>query len=182
MQFMKSKPNTITSLLLFCSIVLLQISCGSSENKTQEIEDSNTFNRPVYDVSNIDTSAPVVELTVLAQGQDMSQMSFDMKSMEVSAGTTVKLIVKSTSPDASMPHNWVLVHKGTMESVAKAGLDAGRDNGFVPNSPDVLVKSKLLGPNESDTIIFPAPPIGTYEFVCTYPGHWSIMNGTFTVK
>ncbi|MFM7079300.1 MAG: plastocyanin/azurin family copper-binding protein [Bacteroidota bacterium] len=168
--------HKIALTLFFASILFA--SCGGT--KESEIQEESS--RPIYDATKIDPNAPVVELTILAQGKDMSEMSFDMKSMKVSAGTTVKLIVKSTSLDASMPHNWVLVHKGTMKAVGTAGMQAGRDKDFVPDSPDVLLKSKLLGPNESDTLIFPAPPVGTYEYVCTYPGHWSIMNGTFTVE
>lgn len=170
--------NHILTIGFIISITMLT-SCGGNEQSAQE---TTSPTRPSYDATKIDPNAPVVELTILAQGKDMSEMSYDMKSIKVAAGSTVKLIVKSTSLDASMPHNWVLVHEGTMKAVGTAGMQAGRDRDFVPDSPDVLIKSKLLGPNESDTLIFPAPPVGKYEFVCTYPGHWSIMNGTFTVE
>ena len=169
--------NLLTSILA----AFLLSSCGSSSNQQEETQ-TQPEPRPAYDSKAINPSATVVELFVLAQGADMSKMEYDKKALEVPAGCTVKLNIKSTSPDASMPHNWVLVHKGTMEKVATEGLQAGRDRSFVPDSPDVLVFSKLLGPNEEETLTFPAPPPGTYEFVCTYPGHWSIMNGVFEVK
>ena len=164
------------------TITVLLASCSGAPNSTDSDNTSIPTSRPAYDAKAINPSATVVELFVLAQGADMSKMEYDKKSLSVPAGCTVKLNIKSTSPDASMPHNWVLVHKGTMEKVATEGLQAGRDRAFVPDSPDVLVHSKLLGPNEEETLTFPAPPPGTYEFVCTYPGHWSIMNGTFTVE
>lgn len=163
----------------FLSVATVMSSCSGTGK--QEVEQT-LATRPDYDATKIDPNAPVVELTILAQGEDMSEMSFNQQSIKVVAGSTVKLIVKSTSPDASMPHNWVLVHKGTMKSVGAAGMQAGTERDFVPDSPDVMVKSKLIGPNESDTLIFPAPPVGSYEFVCTYPGHWSKMNGVFTVE
>lgn len=169
------------NLLTLILAALLLSSCGSSSNQQEETQ-IQPEPRPAYDAKAINPSATVVELFVLAQGADMSKMEYDQKTLEVPAGCTVKLNIKSTSPDASMPHNWVLVHKGTMEKVATEGLQAGRDRSFVPDSPDVLVFSKLLGPNEEETLTFPAPPPGTYEFVCTYPGHWSIMNGVFEVK
>ena len=170
---------TTKSLLVICTCLLFA-ACSSDANK--DASQTNSSNRPAYDLTKTDPNAPVVELNIVAQGEDMSKMSFDMKSMKVSAGTTIKLTIKSTSPDASMPHNWVLVHKGTMEQVAMAGLQAGRELGFVPKSPDVLVHSKLLGPGEEQTLTFSAPPPGEYEYVCTYPGHWSIMNGVLTVE
>jgi azurin len=168
------------SLLVFFSAFLIASCSDSSKKQEQSIYPIES--RPAYDSKAINPSATVVELFVLAQGADMSKMEYDKKALEVPAGCTVNLNIKSTSPDASMPHNWVLVHKGTMEKVATEGLQAGRDRSFVPDSPDVLVFSKLLGPNEEETLTFPAPPPGTYEFVCTYPGHWSIMNGVFEVK
>lgn len=161
-------------------LVSLMMSCSSGSEK--DIQTDSTTNRPAYDLTKTDPNAKVVELTIVAQGEDMSKMSFDMKSMKVSAGTTIRLTIKSTSPDASMPHNWVLVHKGTMEQVAMAGLQAGRELAFVPKSPDVLVHSKLLSPGEEQILTFSAPPPGEYEYVCTYPGHWSIMNGVLTVE
>lgn len=170
--------NLITTIGLL-SVIAAMSSCSGTNR--QEVEQA-VANRPDYDATKIDPNAPVVELTILAQGEDMSEMSFDRQAIKVAAGTTVKLIVKSTSTDASMPHNWVLVHKGTMKSVGTAGMQAGRERDFVPDSPDVMVKSKMIGPNESDTLLFPAPPVGSYEFVCTYPGHWSKMNGIFTVE
>lgn len=169
----------IKSLILACTFFSL-IACSSESQKDKS--ETSAASRPAYDLTKTDPNAPVVELAIVAQGEDMSKMSFDMKSMKVSAGTTIKLNIKSTSPDASMPHNWVLVHKGTMEQVAMAGLQAGRELAFVPKSPDVLVHSKLLGPGEEQTLTFSAPPPGEYEYVCTYPGHWSIMNGVLTVE
>lgn len=170
---------TTPKTLLICACFYLIACSGESQKDTAE---TSSTNRPAYDLTKTDPNAKVVELTIVAQGEDMSKMSFDMKSMKVSAGTTIKLTIKSTSPDASMPHNWVLVHKGTMEQVAMAGLQAGRELDFVPKSPDVLAHTKLLGPGEEQTLTFSAPPPGEYEYVCTYPGHWSIMNGVLTVE
>ena len=109
-------------------------------------------------------------------------MHYDQKTITVKSGTTIKLKFVNTSKDAAMPHNWVLVYYGNMETVAAAGLAAGKDNSFVPASNDVLIATKLLGPEEETEITFAAPPPGKYQFVCTYPGHWSVMNGDFVVN
>ena len=48
---------------------------------------------------------------------------------------------------------------------------------------DVIAFTKLLGPDESDTITFTAPKeSGAYEYVCTFPGHFAMMRGTMKVK
>lgn len=53
---------------------------------------------------------------------------------------------------------------------------------YVPLSPDVLFHTTLVDPGESYEIVFPAPTQpGRYPFVCTFPGHWRIMQGVLIV-
>jgi len=181
--------NTITKLLTIATVSVLLASCGSDtpkENETAQdkVNPADLFkdDRPAYDANAIDANASIVEIQLSASGNTMAEMVYDQKEMKAKAGTTIKLIFKNNSTDAAMPHNWVLVHNGTMEAVATAGIEAGKAGNFVPNSKDVLVATNLLGPGEETTLVFPAPPAGTYQFVCTYPGHWSIMNGNFIVE
>ena len=47
---------------------------------------------------------------------------------------------------------------------------------------DVIGRTELLGPGEEDTIYFMAPEPGTYEYVCTFPGHFALMKGKMIVK
>ena len=79
-------------------------------------------------------------------------------------------------------HNWVLVREGTGNVVAQRGMAAGTDNDYVqPADPDVIAHTKLLNPGETGEVRFTAPPLGTYQFVCTFPGHNFTMSGDFAV-
>ncbi|MDE0837988.1 MAG: plastocyanin/azurin family copper-binding protein [Kiritimatiellae bacterium] len=40
----------------------------------------------------------------------------------------------------------------------------------------------MLGPGEEDVVTFTAPAAGTYNYLCTFPGHYAVMNGVMTVK
>ena len=54
---------------------------------------------------------------------------------------------------------------------------------YVPESPDVLAYTDIVNPNEDFTIYFRAPKeAGTYPYLCTFPGHWLVMNGELVVK
>ena len=178
-------------LILSLSVLSFQlISCGGNENPAQNATEEKKVNpsdlfkddRPPYDATAIDATAPVQEISIIADGNTMSEMKYNTKEIMVKQGTTIKLTFKNNSTDAAMPHNWVLVHDGTMEAVATAGISMGKDKSYVPDSKDVLIASKLLGPGEETVLTFPSPPAGKYQFVCTYPGHWSIMHGTFVVE
>jgi azurin len=184
---MKNLYYTSVLFVFVCGLLFLNAGCGNSETpKTDEpktkASDLFTDNRPPYDAKKIDPAAEVTEITISAIGTSMSDMAYDQKKITIKNGSTVKLKFINTFKDAAMPHNWVLVYDGTMEDVATKAISAGKDANFVPSSPDVLVATKLLGPLEETELVFPAPAPGKYQFVCTYPGHWSLMNGELIVE
>ena len=48
---------------------------------------------------------------------------------------------------------------------------------------DVIASTKLLGPGEQEILTFTAPKDpGSYEYVCTFPGHFAMMRGVMKVK
>ena len=85
-------------------------------------------------------------------------------------------------------HNFVIVKPGTKEKVGTASatmtpdkLD-GQGRAYLPNSPDILAATKLVEPGQKETLKFTAPnEEGEYEYVCTIPGHFAIMNGKLIV-
>lgn len=115
-------------------------------------------------------------------------MSFDITSIAVKAGQKVKL---TFSNDGAVPlqHNLILCKAGSKDRmIALANTmmtDMGKwlPLGFVPDSPDVIAHTKLLNMKESETIEFTAPAEkGDYPYLCTFPGHSMIMNGTMKVE
>ena len=86
-----------------------------------------------------------------------------------------------------MGHNLVILKKGISAiAFGQKALGAGANaTNPLPESVkgDVLAATKLLGPDESDTITFTAPEEkGSYEYVCTFPGHFAMMRGVMSVK
>ena len=108
-------------------------------------------------------------------------LQFDKNLLpEVSAGSQVVLVFANVS--GINQHNWVLVKAGTKDAVAQRGVGAGPQNSWLqPGDSDVLADLKLLGPGETGELIFVAPAAGTYQFVCTFPGHGATMFGDFVV-
>ena len=86
-----------------------------------------------------------------------------------------------------MGHNLVILQKGVsaMSFGSKALRAVANATNALPDSVkgDVLAHSELLGPGESEVIKFKAPNNpGMYQFVCTFPGHYSMMRGVMVVK
>lgn len=178
--------RTILFNFFLMAAISLLISCGgSNENKapgTDTTAGSSMMKENNYDPTKIDPAAPVVEITLHTKGNTMTDMSYDQVEIRVKAKSTVKLTLVNGSTDAAMQHNFVLVDDGTVEKVATAGVTAGAAMNFTPKMSSVYVGTKVVLPGKSETITFPAPDKGNYEFVCTYPGHWQKMRGKFIVE
>jgi putative membrane-bound dehydrogenase-like protein len=112
------------------------------------------------------------------------EMKFDPKSITVKAGQPVHIVFEN--PDF-MQHNFVIVKPGALAKVGRAADKLasdpkGSDMQYVPAMEEVLYHTKLVNPQSSEVLDFTAPSEpGDYPFVCTFPGHWSIMNGVMKV-
>lgn len=126
--------------------------------------------------------------TVLIKPGTDNPMSFDVKSFTVKAGQKVKLTFDNKSA-APLQHNLVLGAKGSKEKLITAAnammsdMPAWLSRGFIPEGPDVIAHTKLLNPGETGVLEFDAPKeAGEYPYICTFPGHAAIMQGTMIVE
>ena len=125
------------------------------------------------------------------QVQADDKMRYDVTAFDVSPGQKVSITIKNigTTPKFSMGHNLVVLDKQITEQniqakfLDPASQEASHDY-VPPNDKNVLAHSKLLGPNESETVTFTAPYVpGQYLYVCSFPGHYTQgTKGFMTVK
>ncbi|MDP1587602.1 MAG: plastocyanin/azurin family copper-binding protein [Prosthecobacter sp.] len=134
------------------------------------------------------TAAPAADIPVLEvtlKPDTANPLAYDIKSISAKAGQKVKLTFINNHPTLPQPHNFVLgklgVDKGKMMGIAMAAMTLV-DKGYIPESADILANTKLLQPGQTETIEFTLPTAGEYNYVCTFPGHAAIMNGTITVQ
>ena len=113
------------------------------------------------------------------------EMKFDKTELNVAPGQLVEIVF--TNPD-TMQHNFVLGQQNSLNAIGTAADELARTpNGpaqqYVPQIPQVLFFTKLVEPGETVTVQFKAPAeAGQYPYVCTFPGHWRIMNGILNVR
>jgi len=50
------------------------------------------------------------------------------------------------------------------------------------NFKDVIAHTKMIGGKQSTQVTFTAPAAGTYDFICSFPGHSGLMKGKFLVE
>lgn len=109
-------------------------------------------------------------------------LKFDQPEVEVPAGSKVQLVFNNND---DMLHNLVIVKPGKGDAVGKLAMDMGLNGSqlaYVPASADVLFNTCLLQPETSQRIYFTAPEKpGNYPYVCTFPGHYTVMKGIMKV-
>jgi putative heme-binding domain-containing protein len=125
-----------------------------------------------------------VVVPLIALGTVRERMIYDRETVAVQAGRPVEFRLTNTD---NMPHNFAVVLPGTMAEVGELAEATGRDadaaaRQFIPKSEKILVASKLVQPEQTDSIFFEVPKEpGIYPYVCTYPGHWRRMYGALYV-
>lgn len=86
-------------------------------------------------------------------------------------------------PVESMGHNFTLLKMGTDLVKFEEEAAKNRENGYMPtDTSSVIAHTDLIGGGQSTTITFEAPEKGTYDYLCSFPGHYSVMKGKFNVK
>lgn len=136
------------------------------------------------DITSAETVTAAEGTTVIRIKALENEMKYDLKTFRVQAGKPVQIIFQN--PDF-MQHNLVITMPGAMETVGKAAdklatAANGASMHYVPDVPQVLFHTRLVNPQETVTLEFIAPKErGDYPYVCTFPGHWSIMNGVMKV-
>jgi azurin len=122
--------------------------------------------------------------TIVIKGSDA--MQFDLKEIKVKAGQKVKLTLTHSGKlaKAAMGHNWVLLKPGTDVAAFGSKAAAARETDYIPaaEKASIIANTKLVGGGESDTIEFTAPAKGTYTYICSFPGHYALMKGSFIVE
>ncbi|MCA9083330.1 MAG: hypothetical protein KDA81_04700 [Planctomycetaceae bacterium] len=91
------------------------------------------------------------------------------------------------NPDV-VPHNFVLAEQGKLSAVGEAANKLVGDpeafaRHYVPQTDDVILYMDIVPPGSDSTVYFRAPKkAGQYPYLCTFPGHWMVMNGTLIVE
>jgi azurin len=114
-----------------------------------------------------------------------SNLSFATRSFTVKPGEFIEF--KLLNPDV-VPHNWALLKPGTMERVGRLSNQLISDpeaaiQHYIPKTEDVLAYTNVVLPKDESIIYFTAPKeTGSYPYLCTFPGHWLVMNGEMIVE
>jgi azurin len=127
-----------------------------------------------------DLDAQVITISVVREA-----LKFSLAEFTVKAGKPVEIVL--LNPDA-MQHNLVIGKPKSLEVIGNAADKLitdkdGAEKNYVPSIPQVIAATPLVNPDGTYRLRFTAPAQpGTYPYVCTFPGHWRVMNGVMKVE
>jgi len=112
-------------------------------------------------------------------------LTFEPRVLHAKPGEVLALTF--VNPDV-VPHNWALLKPGKLQSVGDLANKLIADPGavakhYIPETSDVIAYTSIVYPRDRFTIYFTAPAEpGRYPFLCSFPGHWMVMNGELIVE
>jgi azurin len=173
-QIENMKKSTLTTLII--GAVFFFSSCGGSEEKKESNKDESANAKIQETVASIPDS---VSLTI--EGNDL--MQFNLDQMEVIEGQVVTVTIKHVgemSVDV-MGHNWVLLAVGTNVDAFGGASAMAKQTDYIPADmkDQVIANTATVGGGQEASITFTAPEAGYYTFICSFPGHYGVMQGTF---
>lgn len=174
------------------AIALSFAACGGSENKdasttTEETTASEETASSGSESTETETVPGIedVELSNQISVEGNDEMKFNKDLLRVKAGEEVELTFKNVGdlPKESMGHNFIILAPGV--DVATFGAEAvgAADNDYIPKTSlsSVIAHTKLLGPGEEDKITFTLEK-GVYTYICSFPGHFGVMQGKIVAE
>lgn len=171
-----NKKAKISMVVLLGALTIT--SCEKKENVSTEEPAVTT------EATSDEGQKPAVSNVLVIEGND--QMQFNTNELRAIAGKPIKLTLKHVGkiPKEAMGHNLVILQEGTDEAAFAAKAIEAKDTDYIPASEkaSIVAHTKLLGGGEEDTIEFTVDKKGTYNFLCTFPGHVAMMKGVLIVE
>lgn len=169
--------NTFKSLALVGLVVLMGACKDNSKNTVESTPPPAEHQHEATTIEDTRFKATI---------ESNDQMQFNTKELKVPVGESIVLTLKHTGKMAktAMGHNFVLLQPGTdVKAFAEQAAMAAATE-YIPASEEgsIIAHTKVIGGGESDTIEFTITEAGTYEFLCSFPGHYAMMRGTLIAE
>lgn len=177
--------KTTSGIFLGTALAVLACSgCSKSDLAAPAASSSNSSAAPASTTN--PSSKPAAGRAVEITASDAMKFSLTEIRAKPGEALAVTLTNQGTMPKFSMGHNWVLLAAGVDLNEFSGETAQAAKTDYVPASykDRVLAATKLLGPKESDTVVFNAPTKpGRYPFLCSFPGHFQVgMKGDLIIE
>lgn len=188
-----------TYLALISTAVLALTACSQEAPKSAEPAPAaasapteapaSPASAPAAPASEATASAPTANAACETTVESNDEMKFNTAEIAISKTCAqYKITLKHVGkmPVTAMGHNLVISKTEDAAGVVADGAAATAAKGFLKEGDArVIAATKLIGGGEEDTITVDTSKLtadGSYEFYCTFPGHYGMMKGVVKVS
>lgn len=180
--------NKLFKPVLFASTLFLAVACGGNNTEQNTSQDHSTHDHSTMSDTPAASSTPSEATTVnnsAIEIESNDQMQFNKSEIKVKAGEKTTITLKHVGKMAKevMGHNIVILKPGT--DIPAFGLEANKakDTDYIPASlaSSVIAHSAVIGGGEQ-TSFDVTLEAGTYDFICSFPGHLAVMKGVLIAE
>ena len=188
MDLKSQKSNMRLNMILVLMVAFLHAFLPTSVLASLDTDSDQSFSiegAPVFVTPGKGEIYAVTDTQFIEMGVIVGQMKYDKPRISVKAGEPVVIVFKNNDV---MMHNILILESGTLDEVGMAADKMiadpkAQEKGFIPELDAVLHASPLVNPGKTYKLIFTAPnKKGEYPYVCTFPGHWRLMQGVMKVE
>ncbi|MDX1470223.1 MAG: azurin [Flavobacteriaceae bacterium] len=166
--------------LLITVLSFFVLNCGGEDKKEEKksVKIQSKSSTPTTS-----GSEDMANLTIT--GNDLMQYNKD--TLTAKAGEKVKLTLTHVGKldKQVMGHNVVILTQDANPEDFAAAAATARENDYIPAdmTDKIIAHTQMIGGGQSTSVEFTAPTEpGTYEFFCSFPGHFQMMRGKFIVE
>ena len=135
-----------------------------------------------------ETNKKIEPIKIVIQSNDL--MKYDKNVINAEKGKLYEITLKNIGklPKTAMGHNLIILKTGIdaltfgQALITKHGATLQNEWKPVKGAMHVLAQTKMLGPNEQDTLKIKFDKSGAYHYLCSFPGHFGLMRGIINVK
>jgi azurin len=120
--------------------------------------------------------------TVTIEADDF--MRFNLKTIRCKSGSEMRLVLKNVGRMPNHAHNWVLLKSDADVAAFGQAAMGAKATDYVPADQRgaIVAHTKLANAGQAVEVVFTAPAKGSYPFLCSYPGHYSLSRGMLVVE
>lgn len=179
---MKSLRNIVITIALFVPLLFAQVSTSQAQSaKTINVIGTNQMKFTVASKKSGLTVGKSVK-------GDNGNTQYILKSITAKPGQKMKIVLHNYSklPAGAMSHDWVLLKMNANASKVANNSSQAKSNGYIAPGVEnqIIAHTGLVSGGHSSSVTFTVPnKTGSYEFICTFPGHYMAgMKGKLIVK
>lgn len=110
-----------------------------------------------------------------------NEMKYNISTFEVKSGQKVRLIMDNKASLPVMKHNIVILDSA--DAINRVGQAAITAENYLPDDASIIAATPIADAGQVTEVEFTAPSKkGRYPFICTFPGHYMMMQGVMIVN